>query len=885
MEPFLKEPKHGTIQSFFRSHTKKNRKSNNSLTSIEITVSQSDGIVQIDSTSCTNQQEQLPLYSSTPRLLSPSSSTQQEQSKRRLEQISSSSPKSPRLLSPSSKWCSSSSTQQEQISSSSLESPQLLSPSSKRRQEQISSSLPKSPELLLSSSSEHQQEKVVSSLLESPLSLFSSSNKPIPNTVDISCSCNEPPSQPKLAIYPLSKHNRSFRSQWFSQFRWLEYSIQADAAYCYYCRHFNTRTNFNNRNQSDAFVRGFNSWKHACSTNQGFLKHQYSKSHIQAHVNFEEYISRKNSASSILQVIDRSRTEIIKQNRQKLAKIVSALHLCCRQMIAIRGHLESESSANRGNFIELLNWTSGTDPIASSILNDSAKNSTYLSPYIQNELISLLALHIRQQISEKERSLNYARRCVFSLMVDESRDVSGHEQLSVVLRVVDIEIKTSDENQLTSLFKEYFLGFVKLDEFDAQTLTDEIVKFLSSLNIDLNYCIAMCFDGASVLSGKHAGVQALLRQQHIPNAIYVHCYAHKLNLVICNVTKSVPYLSEFYSIISKIYTYFHTSSVTNETFKKIQQQLKIALNQSLEELVDKGTERSIDARGLLLALKEPLFVVTIFILHRLLGKIKILSDQLKSKSIDFGKAHTLISAVINQINELRSEEEFSRLFGQITAFCVENNIDLDVKVKQRRQRTISTRFKNCSVTSTIGQREEIDNDSKYRDFIFYPVIDSILVEMNDRFSKSNMEILRGISSLSPDSSTFLEVKELTDLCTMLQCDIVSLSNEAEVLKPMLKQSKSKDIVDLYFEVLPLQQAFPTIIHLLIGAMTIPVSSTTTERTFSKMKLIKTSARNTMSDDRLSDLSLLAIERDFVVDNEKIIDAFAIQHKNSRILLK
>ncbi|CAF5224104.1 unnamed protein product, partial [Rotaria magnacalcarata] len=125
-------------------------------------------------------------------------------------------------------------------------------------------------------------------------------------------------------------------------------------------------------NQSDAFVRGFNSWKHACSTNQGFLKHQYSKSHIQAHVNFEEYISRKNSASSILQVIDRSRTEIIKQNRQKLAKIVSALHLCCRQMIAIRGQLESESSANRGNFIELLNWASGTDPIASSILNDSA---------------------------------------------------------------------------------------------------------------------------------------------------------------------------------------------------------------------------------------------------------------------------------------------------------------------------------------------------------------------------------------------------------------------------------------------------------------------------------------------------------------------------------
>jgi hypothetical protein len=55
--------------------------------------------------------------------------------------------------------------------------------------------------------------------------------------------------------------------------------------------------------------------------------------------------------------------------------------------------------------------------------------------------------------------------------------------------------------------------------------------------------------------------------------------------------------------------------------------------------------------------------------------------------------------------------------------------------------------------------------------------------------------------------------------------------------------------------------------------------------FSKMKLIKTSARNSMSNNRLSDLSLLAIERDFPVDYERIIDVFAIQHKNSRIMLK
>ena len=94
-----------------------------------------------------------------------------------------------------------------------------------------------------------------------------------------------------------------------------------------------------------------------------------------------------------------------------------------------------------------------------------------------------------------------------------------------------------------------------------------------------------------------------------------------------------------------------------------------ALNKSLDELVNESTERPTDALGLLFALKEPLHIVIIFILHLLLGKIKILSDQLKcryfisgiepiicflcylirfvfilAKSLDFGQAHALMRA-------------------------------------------------------------------------------------------------------------------------------------------------------------------------------------------------------------------------------------------------
>ncbi len=102
---------------------------------------------------------------------------------------------------------------------------------------------------------------------------------------------------------------------------------------------------------------------------------------------------------------------------------------------------------------------------------------------------------------------------------------------------------------------------------------------------------------------------------------------------------------------------------------------------------------------------------------------------------------------------------------------------------------------------------------------------------------------------------------------------------------MLKDKKLDNIVALYIELLPLKQAFPTVMSLLLVALTIPISSTTYERTFSKMKMIKTKTRNSMSDVRLSDLCILAIERDFVIDLEKVIDRFSEKHKNSRILLK
>ena len=48
-------------------------------------------------------------------------------------------------------------------------------------------------------------------------------------------------------------------------------------------------------------------------------------------------------------------------NRKNLKKIIKTIHLLCKQGLAFRGHDESASSNNRGNFMEVLKLLSEDD--------------------------------------------------------------------------------------------------------------------------------------------------------------------------------------------------------------------------------------------------------------------------------------------------------------------------------------------------------------------------------------------------------------------------------------------------------------------------------------------------------------------------------------------
>ena len=102
----------------------------------------------------------------------------------------------------------------------------------------------------------------------------------------------------------------------------------------------------------------------------------------------------------------------------------------------------------------------------------------------------------------------------FGVIVDETSDISRHEQVSICLSFIADGVK-----------KEAFVGFYETKATDGKALYDLIAKAITDLNLDLTNVVGECFDGATNMSGKEKEVAARMKDCS-PRTIHVHLYGH-----------------------------------------------------------------------------------------------------------------------------------------------------------------------------------------------------------------------------------------------------------------------------------------------------------------------------------------------------------------------
>ena len=552
-------------------------------------------------------------------------------------------------------------------------------------------------------------------------------------------------------------------------------------------------------------------------------------------------------SGTVSEQLGNKRSETIKNNRHYITAVSDVLLTCCKMEIALRGHCETAESLNRGNFFEILLLLSRYDSTVQDRLQKGPRNALYTSHDIQNTIIHIMSQIVHQKISNDVHRAGY-----YSILVDETKDISKKEQMSIAIQYVDPD---------SSNIVEHFLTFVIAPNLTAEHFSQYIVDTLSLYNINLSSMVSQGYDGASVMSGCISGVQKRIRDL-VPQACYIHCHAHCLNLVLVDCAKSITQVSEFFSLLQSLYIFMssskaHTSFInsqlelhpkqqTRELQKLCETRWACKFNSldavcrtfdsiilTLESISDDGDKaKAVEAAGLYHHVHSFSFISCLIILHKIMGITKSLSDQLQSKKIDLAAASDLIISTIDTLKKFRSDEAWDHTFNYITDVAKLHDIEIEEKRRRKRPQKQVTDFIS---DSTQGYRDPLNSSQYLKVTVYFPVLDHIISEMNRRFSSMQLCIMKALQSCNPNSSHFLEVSDITEMASFYSLN-TDLSNECTLAKSTLKdKALENDITSVSKHLLPLSSAFPNLVKVLKIALTLAVSSAQCERSFSALR--------------------------------------------------
>ncbi|KAM6553414.1 hypothetical protein CsatB_014176 [Cannabis sativa] len=713
------------------------------------------------------------------------------------------------------------------------------------------------------------------------------------------------PYQIILSSYQKSEeaHSRSFQSSWFKLFpSWLEYSPKVDAAFCLPCFLFHSK---DAPPRLDAFtINGFRSWKKVRGKNCAFL------AHIGDDINSPHRNSEKAVADLMNQPIHIGRrfanftSQEIADNRLRLKTSIEGIRWLAFQACPFRGHNESKTSINRGNFLELLSFITSYNDKVAEVLDKAPRNATYTSPTTQKQILHVLGNKVRNAIREE---IGDAK---FSVIVDEARDESKKEQMSIVLRFVDKD----------GYVQERFFGLIHVKDTAAITLKEGIFSILSNYSLDVQSIRGQGYDGASNMRGQWNGLQALISSE-CPYAYYVHCFAHRLQLALVAASREVIPVHQFFTKLNSIVNIVGASCKRNDQLKaayatNIAHLLEIdelesgkGLNQigSLQRagdtrwsshlksisslikmfsatcevllnIIEDGTtfaQRG-DADAAYESLTSFEFVFILHLMKKILEISNILCQALQLQSQDILNAMHLVSSTKTLIQKLR-EDGWDELVYEVKSFCERVNIPvLDFNAHYTTKRGRSR-----------GQQDAITVEHYYRVDLFNSVIDFQLQELNNKFNNNTVELLILSSALDPrEMHTSFRID---DICKLVQkfyprdfteYEMVQLRTQFEHfahVRELPDFAVLETISDLCQWLVKTRKAeiFPIVYKVITLILTLPVSTATTERSFSAMNIVKTTLRNKMEDEFLSDCLLVYIEKEiakkFSIDS--LIDDF------------
>ena len=215
---------------------------------------------------------------------------------------------------------------------------------------------------------------------------------------------------------------------------------------------------------------------------------------------------------------------------------IDCIRFLFREGLRFRGHNEYENSSNQGNFLELFRFLADhNEDIKDVVLKNAPENLKLTSPEIHKDIVTAAFIETCNAI------VTCLGDAFFSVLIDESCDISTKEQMAIVLRFVDKK----------GLVVEHLLGFEHVTNTSALSLKVAVEDLFARHGLRLSKLRGQGYDGASNMQGEFNVLKTLILKEN-DYAYYVHCFSHQLKLALVAVTKNHIQITTLFNLVANI---------------------------------------------------------------------------------------------------------------------------------------------------------------------------------------------------------------------------------------------------------------------------------------------------------------------------------------------
>lgn len=147
------------------------------------------------------------------------------------------------------------------------------------------------------------------------------------------------------------------------------------------------------------------------------------------------------------------------------------------------------------------------------------------------------------------------KNCHFSILLDETTDVSSRKCLAVVVRYFHKKLETN------------FLALLEVPEATASILFKAIMDLLAKFDIPVKNLVGYGADNASTMMGSTSGLKAKFKEV-VPRIFVFGCICHSLALCSSHAAKLIPDSIE--NFCHDLYNHFAHSAKRKSVFERFQ---------------------------------------------------------------------------------------------------------------------------------------------------------------------------------------------------------------------------------------------------------------------------------------------------------------------------